>query len=1326
MQLRHVCSSAVGAAQLAQPDRRAERLARAAVVAARPRARCRAAGRPRPPRASARARARARARRGSIAIALVERAELRLARRPRGPSPARAGRCARRGSPPRRRGARSPTASAWLAGALQVAGDDEPLGRRLARQAVGGVGLGGDPAGGQRARAIALQRVDRRRCGARRRRAPGPRPRRGARRRPRAAPARPRRGRRPARRGARTARATAMRSAPRSPSGHSSSAWRPRRAASRWAWTVDARGDRRPAAPRARAALSRAASQWVGDLRAVVAARRPAPRRSGGGARAAAATARRRRSPRARAGCGTARGPARSRPAAPAASSSREPCSSATRGHEVEVDAGPATAATSAAAARPLGSSVMWTSTASRTVCGSGTSASRSRSIPSAASRSRSLGRSAAVSSSTKNGTPPRAVVQRARRARGDGRGAEHAAPTSAAVSPGVSGSSAQLVAARARGAGRGAGGAADASAGARPSGRRRRPAAAARASVGASAARNSSVASSDHCRSSSRIAAGPRGDDRGQGAAQRLEQRRPVVARPRLAELGQQQREVRSQRAAVGQPGRLEAHVAGRPRPLRPAARAPRAAAARARDAAPHRATAPRCSRRSAAPCGRWSPGGRARCCSTTCSPPTRRRSSSSRRSRRPCASCRCWSWPPTGPTISRGRIPCAGCATTSVATARCGAARRAARRRRDRRARRTACSASARRRALAATLHARTRRRAVLRRGADRGAASRRPARARSGRPRAGARRRRAAAGDDPRRGARPHQHAVRRGARRGRDRRRGRARRSTSTWWPRGGRGRARASSAAGRLCGDGAGTGRVPPSARARGDLRRHPVAAPPRAAPPPRPGAARARPGSGRGRHALARRPRDAARARGAAGGARRAAAVHAHRDAARLERQALDLWPEGERAADRLAASSATRATPSWRATSARRRGRSARSWPRAGPRARAARSPTPSGGSPASTRCRATARRALAARRVAAEAFAANGLPGEAAAERLVAAGYLQSAGQHTEAAELARRAGEEAVRAERADLRARAMGLEGVATRQARRLRRRHRAHPRGAVARARARAHAPRRRRSTSGWAPRTRCAATTAARARRWAPRSACANTRRRRPRAVCLSCMAYVLRELGDWDQVRELAEELITPRAARRHARRRRHPRLRAGLARPTRDAAPAAARALPGDRDPARRHLDAVRQRGVARLAGRGRGRRRARIRALPAAARAVGAQRGPPLRRLGPALGGGLFARTDALAEARACAEGAVGDRRRRRPPRRAGGAGPCARRDRAGRGRPRRRRPALGRAVELHEHLDIPFERAQILRRAGVALAAAGRARGRDSRT
>lgn len=65
----------------------------------------------------------------------------------------------------------------------------------------------------------------------------------------------------------------------------------------------------------------------------------------------------------------------------------------------------------------------------------------------------------------------------------------------------------------------------------------------------------------------------------------------------------------------------------------------------------------------------------------------------------------------------------------------------------------------------------------------------------------------------------------------------------------------------------------------------------------------------------------------------------------------------------------------------------------------------------------------------------MAADAYAANGLPGEAAAERLMIAGYLQSAGLHRDAAATAQLAGEEATRAERVDLRARALGLQGVA---------------------------------------------------------------------------------------------------------------------------------------------------------------------------------------------------------------------------------------------------------------------------------------------------
>ena len=123
------------------------------------------------------------------------------------------------------------------------------------------------------------------------------------------------------------------------------------------------------------------------------------------------------------------------------------------------------------------------------------------------------------------------------------------------------------------------------------------------------------------------------------------------------------------------------------------------------------------------------------------------------------------------------------------------------------------------------------------------------------------------------------------------------------------------------------------------------------------------------------------------------------------------------------------------------------------RSWPATSPRrpARSARPP------PRSAARRRRAARALAAteRRLAAlydllgdrdraldgaaatppSSFAAAGLAGEAAAERLRVAGYRQSAGRHGEAVELAVAAADEATRAERTDLRARALGLEGVA---------------------------------------------------------------------------------------------------------------------------------------------------------------------------------------------------------------------------------------------------------------------------------------------------
>ena len=174
---------------------------------------------------------------------------------------------------------------------------------------------------------------------------------------------------------------------------------------------------------------------------------------------------------------------------------------------------------------------------------------------------------------------------------------------------------------------------------------------------------------------------------------------------------------------------------------------------------------------------------------------------------------------------------------------------------------------------------------------------------------------------------------------------------------------------------------------------------------------------------------------------------------------------------------------------------------------------------------------------RALAARRVAAEAFAANELPGDAAAERLVIAGYLQSAGLHDEAQATAIAARREAVRAERADLQARSLGLEGVARVKG------------GAFA---------------EGMA--TIQAGLSLALERELTPVAAEVYQRLGTAREIagdytgardalgmalglcdatgeglhqtCVSCMAYVLRELGDWDEALALCADLIAPGAS--------------------------------------------------------------------------------------------------------------------------------------------------------------------------------------------
>src|SRR5215204_6231744 len=158
-------------------------------------------------------------------------------------------------------------------------------------------------------------------------------------------------------------------------------------------------------------------------------------------------------------------------------------------------------------------------------------------------------------------------------------------------------------------------------------------------------------------------------------------------------------------------------------------------------------------------------------------------------------------------------------------------------------------------------------------------------------------------------------------------------------------------------------------------------------------------------------------------------------AVHAYRDAARAGRQALELWPDDDRGEERLAlleqharcaglAGDLAGAARALREAAAARRAQGvSRALGEAERRLAGI------------YELQGDRERALASRRVAANAFAADGLPGEAAAERLVAAAFLQSAGKHSEAVDLARHAVEEAARAERIDLRARALALQGVA---------------------------------------------------------------------------------------------------------------------------------------------------------------------------------------------------------------------------------------------------------------------------------------------------
>lgn len=161
---------------------------------------------------------------------------------------------------------------------------------------------------------------------------------------------------------------------------------------------------------------------------------------------------------------------------------------------------------------------------------------------------------------------------------------------------------------------------------------------------------------------------------------------------------------------------------------------------------------------------------------------------------------------------------------------------------------------------------------------------------------------------------------------------------------------------------------------------------------------------------------------------------RESESLHAHRDAVRAARQALELWPEDE--AEDLRAETLARcgrcaeltgdlgeAAKAWRELAAVRRGR--------GDRLRAAE---------AQRRLAAALglagewEQAQAARRLAAEGFASAGQPAEAALERLALADHHRRRAEYGEAIAFSQAATEAAEQADRVDIAARVLGLRGV----------------------------------------------------------------------------------------------------------------------------------------------------------------------------------------------------------------------------------------------------------------------------------------------------
>jgi DNA-binding NarL/FixJ family response regulator len=270
--------------------------------------------------------------------------------------------------------------------------------------------------------------------------------------------------------------------------------------------------------------------------------------------------------------------------------------------------------------------------------------------------------------------------------------------------------------------------------------------------------------------------------------------------------------------------------------------------------------------------------------------------------------------------------------------------------------------------------------------------------------------------------------------------------------------------------------------------------------------------------------------------------AHEACEVHAYRDAARAARRALDLWPADEDGEGRLAlverladcaelSGDLTAAALAWREIAAARRARDE------GARAAAAQARLA-----AVAARRGESRQAVAAALAAAAGFAIVGDHGAAARERLLAAAFLQSAGDLRLAMAAIRQAAGEARRAGREDLAVRGLVLEGI-------VRAKLGAHAEGlaAVEEALSRALAAGLGEAAEAYAAIPRVIENSADyRTTVAAYETAavyCDGHGAAASAAVCRSCMAHILRITGRWRRAADICQAVLSESEDESHAR---------------------------------------------------------------------------------------------------------------------------------------------------------------------------------------